>query len=126
MEELEKENNQNQRKEDGRNSVFYGFTILALVVAFGLGTLTGYAVKGNDTVLQEEVIKTESPAISYKFYLGNDEGLVTVYRTSNAEVYEYTNIVMENLPKDLQKEIQEKKYIVNEEELYNFLESYTS
>jgi hypothetical protein len=30
------------------------------------------------------------------------------------------------LPTDLQEEIQDGKYLKNEEELYNFLENYTS
>ena len=30
------------------------------------------------------------------------------------------------LPEDVQKEVQHGKYIKNEEELYNFLENYTS
>ena len=117
----------NGRKEVlQRKQVFYGFRVLAFIVVFGLGTLTGYVARGEHTIIEEEPMKTEGKAISYPFYLGNDEGLITVYRTDTDEVYEYTNIVIENLPKNLQEEIQRKKYILNEEELYNFLESYTS
>ena len=42
------------------------------------------------------------------------------------EIYEYTDVIMEILPAALQEEIHEGKYLKNEEELYNFLENYTS
>ena len=45
---------------------------------------------------------------------------------SSREIYEYTDVIMEVLPEDVQKEVQHGKYIKNEEELYNFLENYTS
>ena len=37
-----------------------------------------------------------------------------------------TNILLEHLPDEIKQEILDKKYIKNEEELYNFLESYSS
>ncbi len=37
-----------------------------------------------------------------------------------------TDVIMEILPAALQEEIHEGKYLKNEEELYNFLENYTS
>lgn len=123
----EMESLENEENVDGMNkSLFYSFLILAFVIAFGLGTWMGYEIKGRQVVLEEEPVQAQSATTAYKFYLSDDEGLVTVYRTSNQEIYEYTNIVIETLPKQLQKEIQQKKYMVDEEELYNFLESYTS
>ena len=122
MEEFE--NNNGIIREETQKITFYGFMALALVLAFGLGTFTGYVVKGNQ--VEEQPLQVESPVTTYKFYLEEDQGLVTVYRTSNQEVYEYTNILVNGLPEEVQQEIREKKFITNEEELYNFLESYTS
>ena len=51
---------------------------------------------------------------------------VAVYQLPEREIYEYTDVIMEVLPEDVQKEVQHGKYIKNEEELYNFLENYTS
>ena len=41
-------------------------------------------------------------------------------------VYEYTDISLEDLPENLQKEIQNGKYIETSESLYGFLENYSS
>lgn len=41
-------------------------------------------------------------------------------------VYEYTDISLEGLPENLQKEIQNGKYIETLESLYGFLENYSS
>lgn len=103
---------------------FYGFTVLALVIAFGLGSLTGYYARGFQQ--PAEKIQAESPAVSYKFYLAEKDGMVTVYRADNDEIYEYTDIQMDHLPEDVQKEISMYKYMKDEGELYDFLESYTS
>lgn len=103
---------------------FYGFTVLILVIAFGLGTLTGYYARGKQIPTKQ--MKVESPAFSYEFYLAENNGMVTVYRVENNEIYEYTNIRVEDLPRKVQEEIKERKYMENESELYAFLESYTS
>ena len=41
-------------------------------------------------------------------------------------VYMNTNIALDSLPDTLKQEIIQNKYIATEEELYNFLESYSS
>ncbi len=103
---------------------FYGFLACALVLSFGVGTFTGYMMSGTTTEIEK--IQVESPAVSYKFYLAEDNGMVTVYRTSNGEIYEYTDISMQELPEDVREEVYQQKYMTDEEELYSFLESYTS
>jgi len=60
------------------------------------------------------------------FYLMVEDDYITVYRGDLKTVYLYTDIYMQHLPEELQQEILDKKYIANEEELYNFLESYSS
>lgn len=62
----------------------------------------------------------------YEFLLVNDNNYVTVYRLPEKELYEYTDVIMDVLPAELQEEVQQGKYLKNEEELYNFLENYTS
>lgn len=68
----------------------------------------------------------EISAETYEFMLVNDGNYVTVYRLPENEIYEYTDVIMDVLPAELQEEIQRGKYLKNEEELYNFLENYTS
>lgn len=60
------------------------------------------------------------------FYLKAEENFVVVYYSDLSTVYMYTDIVMDNLPKETQDEINEGKKINSLESLYSFLESYTS
>ena len=63
---------------------------------------------------------------AYQFVLVNNDNYVTVYQLPENEIYEYTDVIMDVLPAELQEEIRQGKYLRNEEELYNFLESYSS
>lgn len=60
------------------------------------------------------------------FYLMANNGHVTVYYSDMKTLFLSTNILLEQLPDEIKQEILDKKYIKNEEELYNFLESYSS
>ena len=61
-----------------------------------------------------------------KFYLKEENGKITVYRTKEDILYEYTNIHMDRLPESLQEEIKEGKYLEDFSDLYNFLENYST
>ena len=60
------------------------------------------------------------------FFLINEDHNVVVYDKTLENVYMNTGIHMEDLPESLQEEIHYMKYVESEEELYNFLESYSS
>ena len=60
------------------------------------------------------------------FYLMDQNGFVAVYRSDKETIYEYTNIVVEDLPEDIRQEIKEGKEIRTVEKLYGFLENYSS
>ncbi len=60
------------------------------------------------------------------FYLINEQNYVVVYDEDFKYMYMNTGICTEKLPEELQKEILNMKYIESEEELYHFLESYSS
>lgn len=71
--------------------------------------------------------KTYCPyAENYKYYLVAENGMVTVYYIDKKTVYEYTDIQLNTLPQELQTEIESGKCIKDTEELYNFLENYSS
>jgi hypothetical protein len=76
---------------------------------------------GSDPEAQADLMTEE-----YRFLLVDDDNYVTVYSMPEREIYEYTDVILDVLPEDLQTEIQRGKYIKDEEELYNFLENYTS
>ncbi len=73
------------------------------------------------------VRKSYEPEESAKgFFLLNENHYVVVYDQSLSHIYMNTDILVEELPQDLQEEIISIKYVENEGELYNFLESYSS
>lgn len=88
------------------------------------GQTEGKPSLGQTDVGEEEA--AEDTSEEYQFKLVNDSNYVTVYLVPEYELFEYTDIIMDVLPVELQEEIQEGKYLKNEEELYNFLENYTS
>ncbi len=64
--------------------------------------------------------------VSTSFYLVNEKNYVVVYCDDMQTVYMNTNITLDSLPDHLKQEIIQNKYVATEEELYNFLESYSS
>ena len=60
------------------------------------------------------------------FYLMVADHFVIVYEEDKKTIHMNTDILLEGLSEELQTEIIGGKYIENEKELYNFLESYSS
>lgn len=60
------------------------------------------------------------------FFLLNENHCVVVYQRDLQNVYLTTDIKVDDLPEQLKEEILHIKYVENEKELYNFLESYSS
>ncbi len=60
------------------------------------------------------------------FYLVNENNSIVVYDKSLTHIYMDTGIKVEELPWSIQGEIMHMKYIETENELYTFLESYSS
>lgn len=60
------------------------------------------------------------------YYLMANDGHVCVYYEDMQTMYLTTGIALDRLPDEVRQEVLDKKYIKNEEELYNFLESYSS
>ena len=89
-----------------------GFTFMELV-SFSSGRVV---VRKSYEPVQEEK----------GFFLLNENHYVVVYDHSLSHVYMNTDILVERLPEQLREEILNIKYIENEQELYNFLESYSS
>ena len=70
-----------------------------------------------------ESLKVVEP---YEYILLEGNGYVAVYHADRETLFAATDILVRNLPEDLQEEISQGKQIENEEQLYNFLENYTS
>lgn len=72
------------------------------------------------------VRKSYEPEEEKGFFLINENHKVVVYDHSLEHVYMSTDIFVDELPERIQEEILHMKYIENESELFNFLESYSS
>ncbi len=66
------------------------------------------------------------PNVMYKYYLTSQDGCVIVYYIDKKTVFEYTNICVDTLPVEIQKQLQRGKYITDIDSLYDFLENYSS
>lgn len=60
------------------------------------------------------------------YYLAELNGYVAVYYEDKNTVFEYTNILLEDLPEKLQEEIKNWKQLEGSESVYGFLENYSS
>lgn len=64
--------------------------------------------------------------IDVQYYLVEEFGYVNIYLQDKKTVYEFTDIKIGDLPHELQDEICTGKGVANEQELYDFLENYSS
>ncbi|MBQ8147364.1 MAG: hypothetical protein IJ040_01080 [Lachnospiraceae bacterium] len=66
------------------------------------------------------------PVESEGYFIGVKDNAVIVYLEDRSEVYEYTNIEMWTLPEAVQSQLVEGIYVDNEQELFDFLQTYSS
>lgn len=62
----------------------------------------------------------------YKFYMGIQNGFITVFYNDKKTVFEYTNIEAKDLPQEEIDKLYVGIYIKDEQELYSILEGYSS
>ena len=60
------------------------------------------------------------------YYLKEQDGYVTVYHSDQRTIYETTSISVLSLPESLRNEVSNGKYLRDQQELYSFLENYSS
>lgn len=102
-----------------------GIFILAFVLIY---LTTGNMYTESSEVKQPEAsVSADGQAFdSSGYYLYEVNGYIVVYRNDKRTVYEYTDIIYDELPQLIQKEIKNGKYVEDIDELYGFLENYTS
>lgn len=62
----------------------------------------------------------------YYFYAKNDNGRISIYDVKTQTLYMETGIEIFLLPQEMQKELESGIYFKTEQELFDFLESYSS
>lgn len=85
------------------------------------------AAKEMEKAQAEESVAADGHALKEDcFYLKNVNGYVVVFLSDKKTAYEYTDILCDDLPEKVKEELANGKYIENLEELYGFLENYSS
>ena len=75
----------------------------------------------------EKSVPTEGAAMKEDcYYLMEVNGYIVVYLSDKETPYEYTDILYDELPDKLRDEIRNGKYVEGLQELYGFLENYSS
>lgn len=85
-----------------------------------------YEVSENLIHLSEEMVLEHENDTQGKFFVRNEEGYLVIYDCETMKRYDETAILVQNLPEDWQHKLDEGLYFSNEEELYEFLENYSS
>lgn len=70
--------------------------------------------------------KTYSRQENMEFLGTIENGYLTIYLPDGTTLYDYTNIAVQNLPRSIQEELEAGICFKNYQELYDFLETYTS
>lgn len=60
------------------------------------------------------------------YYIKASDGYVTVYESDQKTVYEYTSILVEELPEELQEDLKVGIKVTSMGQVYGFLENYSS
>ncbi|MDO4337608.1 MAG: hypothetical protein Q4C91_05900 [Eubacteriales bacterium] len=84
---------------------------------------TGISEAGQPIEEAQAVSSVEEKEI---YCLKETDGYVMVYERDGITLYEATAIVASLLPESLREELRNGKYITSQEELYRFLENYSS
>ena len=76
---------------------------------------------------EQELLQTQAnPQFEESYYLSELSGYVVVYMSDKKTIYEYTNILVNELPENIQVEIRNGMNLNSLQEVYGFLENYSS
>lgn len=97
--------------------------VVCIILVLGILAI-GYKNERNE----EEILLAarEEASKEFYFYLSDLNGYVAVYLDDQSTIYEYTNIAVTELPEQVKNEIINGKKIKSVQELYGFLENYSS
>jgi len=113
---------------------------ISIILAILVIALTWLYIKfSNDTQLNDKGVLTKENQtetenslaisqtyVSYIYYIKDDDGRLVVYEAKTQNVYAQTGIETDTLPLEIQLHLDTGIFFESEEDLYNFLESYSS
>lgn len=121
----------------------YMIGFFALIFIFGVLLTAGYqisyvrvtqrqaapeqeATDARSITAEGEAVDKNAEKSEEGYYLCEMQGFVVVYLSDRKTIYEMTEISVTDLPEEVQQEIAMGKYIPTQEEVYGFLENYSS
>ena len=106
----------------------YGIGFLVGILLLILTFILAYRVSYNHALNQKEAKINEqiSAEVEICYYIKDTAGYVTVYEADGKTVYEYTSILVSELPEHLQKDLQSGIKVTSLGQVYGFLENYSS
>lgn len=108
-----------------RRKYSIGFLILTIAIVCLL--IFVYRLSYHKAIMElEKDILEKSVDLDECYYIKASNGYVTVYMADEETVYEYTSIPVNELPKDIQKELKSGKKVDTMGQVYGFLENYSS
>lgn len=102
----------------------YSMSLFFICIFIFYGFYYSYHNEGDSLDTQEHTIETEHMILP-EFHIRIHQNKVIVY-LPDGNVYETTDILWDELPMDIQKKIETGLVLYSKQELYNFLESYSS
>ena len=111
-----------------------GIVVGLIIIIWFVIFITGYYKtkhNKNNINLENYTQATDStyPAdedINESFYLVYEDGQVVIYKESDRTFYDYADINMNSIPAEIREQLKLGLYIDGEENLYNFLQAYSS
>ena len=108
-----------------RRKYSIGFLIITITIVCLLVIVYRFSYHRALLELEEELLE-QSVDLDECYYIKATDGYVTVYMADEETVYEYTTIPINELPKDVQKELKKGKKADTMGQVYGFLENYSS
>ena len=104
--------------------------ILLLFIS-GFGCIFFFASKENTkNITKEETFvyraETDSTSLADTFYLIYSEDRLCIYRGDDKIFYDYADVAVNLMPVEIREQLKYGLYITGEQELYEFLQTYSS
>ena len=103
----------------------YGIGLLSVTLLLALGFYVSYRHNSSDMEpTSPQTVEAEN-AMQTRYHIGMHEGTIIV-RLEDGSVFETTDITWDSLPASVQKDIADGYVLESKQELYSFLENYSS
>lgn len=97
--------------------------IVLLVIAYRMSYQRALEKNESQKESEEQPIQADAEIC---YYIKELDGYVTVFEADKRTVYEYTSILVSDLPEDIQEKLKDGIKVTSLGQVYGFLENYSS